>query len=132
MWWNCWRSWKIFGLTSRFDVLHADNDDRTPPFPSPCTLQTTLAHYIVLLNYPYKATLITLATHADDPSEAERLKFLSSPQGKDDYSKWFFGGQRSFLEVTAKFSSAFLEIIAKFSSAKPPLSFFFATIMPYL
>ncbi|KAL8556077.1 hypothetical protein ACS0TY_003763 [Phlomoides rotata] len=85
---------KLLNLPPRtYFSIHVDNKDGSPrsgsslsaPFP-PCTLRTALTRYADLSSAPKKSVLTPLASYASDPSEADRLRYLVSPTGKEEYA----------------------------------------------
>ncbi|CAD6223860.1 unnamed protein product [Miscanthus lutarioriparius] len=101
--------------------VYAENCIETVEEAEKLLVRTALTRYADLLNLPKKSALLALAAHASDSKEAERLRHLASPAGKEEYSQWIVTSQRSLLEV-----------MSEFPSAKPPLGVFFAAICPRL
>jgi NADPH-ferrihemoprotein reductase len=80
-------------------------------FPTPCTVREALTRYLDLCGIPRRTTLGQLATFALAGKEAERLKFLASKQGRDEYNQFVVKEGRSLAElITETFPSVRLPL----------------------
>ena len=90
------------------------------PFSTPCTVQVAIARYADVLSAPRKQALAALASVATG-KDAQKLAFLASPAGKDEFAKYITKPHRSLLEV-----------MEDYPSAVPDLGLFFGAIAPRL
>eukprot|EP00946_MAST-07B_sp_MAST-7B-sp1_P004784 g4784.t1 len=119
--------WQGYPLDRYF--LHQMNDPvarRTasykPLFPTPCTVRHALAQYCDITSPVRKKMLPKLAQYASDPQERERLHFLASTEGRDEFLSWISVPGRTIVEVLEKFPSvrvpfaSFLELVPRLMS----------------
>merc|ERR1711871_1304077 len=119
--------WQGYPLDRYF--LHQMNDPvarRTasykPLFPTPCTVRHALAQYCDITSPVRKKMLPKLAQYASDPQERERLHFLASTEGRDEFMSWISVPGRTIVEVLEAFPSvrvpfaAFLELVPRLMS----------------
>ena len=90
------------------------------PFETPITAADAIAKYADVLTPPRKQALAALASVASG-KDVEKLAFLASPAGKDEFAKYITQPHRSLLEV-----------MEDFPSAVPDLGLFFGAIAPRL
>ena len=120
-------SWQGYDLDAYF--LHQMDDPvakRTcsykPMFPTPCTVRHALTQYCDLTSPVRKAMLPKLAQFTTVPAQRERLLFLASPEGRNDFAAWVSRPVRTIVEVLETFPScrvpfaAFLEIVPRLMS----------------
>eukprot|EP00121_Abeoforma_whisleri_P011002 Awhi_evm1s10147 len=59
-------------------------------FPGPCSIRTALTHYLDIAQLPKPHQLRVLAEYAE-AEDQERLLFLSSEEGHDEYNNYQAG-----------------------------------------
>ncbi len=69
------------------------------PFPTPCTVTECLTSYVDIMAIPRALTLASLVTFAIDSSDRERLRYLSSREGRDDYRSFILDQKRCLGEL---------------------------------
>ncbi|KAL1528574.1 hypothetical protein AB1Y20_009915 [Prymnesium parvum] len=89
-----------------------------PPLPSPSTVAQALRFYADLRASVSKPLLLLLAAHCTEPSQADRLTFLASPDGKAEFSTYIQRDGRGLVDLLEEFPSrpplgALLELVPK-------------------
>ena len=97
------------------------------PFATPMTVGDAIARYADVLTPPRKQALAALASVASG-KDAEKLAFLASPAGKDEFAKYITKPHRSLLEVMEDYSSAVPDIGLFFGAVAPRLAARFYSI----
>ena len=94
-------------------------DGMAPPLPTPCTVEIALRYYADLRLPSSKQMLSLLAAHCANKSEAQRLAFLASADGKAEYASYVQRDGRGLAELLDEFPScspplgALLEVVPK-------------------
>lgn len=68
-------------------------------FPTPCTVKEALTCYIDLKGIPRRSTLAQLAPFARNPKQLERLSFLASKEGRQEYHTFVEQAGRCLFEL---------------------------------
>ena len=90
------------------------------PFPTPSTIGDVLRRYYDISGIPRRATLKSLALFAKDAHDRDRLMFLASKEGKEDFNSFILNDCRSVFDL----------ITESFPSVKIPFEYFLHVIPP--
>ena len=88
--------------------LHPADDalgESKVPFPTPCTIRHALTNYVDLNHAPRRNLLQHLAHFASDEQEQDRLLFLSSKQGVEEYHSSIVDKYQTLVDVLKTYSS---------------------------
>lgn len=119
--------WQNYDLDRHFIHLRPDGVGRRdasikPLFPSPCTVREALTSYCDITSPVRKPLLPKLAQFATNPSQADRLRWLASAEGRAEFNDWVLSSGRTIIEVLEAFDSvqvpfgAFLELVPRLMS----------------
>lgn len=70
-----------------------------PFFPSPISIREALTRFCGILNIPRKSEIGQLANYAKDPVHKDRLNFLASREGSEDYKNFIVLDGRSICDL---------------------------------
>ena len=85
-------------------IVGDDANDR-PLFPTPCSIRDALSKHCDLTSTARKTILPAIAYFANDPEERDRLLFLASADGKDDFNATIATPRRTIPEILWLFPS---------------------------